>query len=175
MTASAETTSIVGVNLSEKPIDYSRIDYSEKLPFFVYGTLRVGRGNYEWTGLRAAQSGYEIGVRAEKMVMVAPSRVPFSFQGSIEDYVVGDLIYVPDEVYAETCRCLDALESFRLDNVARSWYKRVPVVVTRSQGLEPHIRAWMYIIDDPDRRDEMINTVGICRDYDDKFGPPANR
>lgn len=116
-------------------------DYTEQLPFLVYGTLRQGYGNSRLFGN---------GIKKVRVVKVGgiglysrPDSVPYAFP--FEDAVlVGELVYINEDAYPDTLRRVDNLEGFDYKAV-NGWnhYDRLRVTFTDDQGEE--ISAWVYV------------------------------
>lgn len=111
----------------------------ERLPVFVYGTLRPGRYNHRVVaGALAAASpavltGHALYVRGLPYVVPQPDAV-----------VVGDLLDLTSQRYTRTLRALDQLEGYREEDPDGSHYvrTRVTVRVDADGGVRP---AWVYL------------------------------
>ena len=81
----------------------------QRLPFFVYGTLRVGQGNYQH--ILAGNTVREVrNVRLQDHIMYS-SGVGFVFDDSTSQFsVLGDVIWVDEAVYLQVSARLDRLE-----------------------------------------------------------------
>jgi gamma-glutamylcyclotransferase (GGCT)/AIG2-like uncharacterized protein YtfP len=127
------------------PYDPTKPDMpaTHQLPFFVYGTLRKGEGNYRRylagktaRELPATLPGYLLYARDLPCVVEAPG------EGG---EVLGDLIAVLPERYDRVLRTLDALEGYDPAQ-ADPWYVRVRrrVRCVAADGTSGESEAWVY-------------------------------
>jgi gamma-glutamylcyclotransferase (GGCT)/AIG2-like uncharacterized protein YtfP len=115
---------------------------SEELPFFVYGTLRVGESNYR---------RYVAGKTTQEYPAILPAHtlyardLPCVTDASDGSQVVGDLLFVPTELYAHVLAALDELEEYYPEE-ADPWYIRVKrrVHYTDAEGVAREVDAWVY-------------------------------
>jgi gamma-glutamylcyclotransferase (GGCT)/AIG2-like uncharacterized protein YtfP len=116
---------------------------THQLPFFVYGTLRKGEGNYRRylagktaRELSATLPGYRLYARDLPCVVEAPG------EGST---VLGDLIEVLPERYERVLQTLDALEGYEPAE-EDPWYVRVRrrVRYVAVDGASGEADAWVY-------------------------------
>lgn len=123
-----------------QPADAARV---EELPFFVYGTLRVGQGNY--LRLVAGKTTRAIPAVLPNHRMYA-GIYPCITDDAAGGQVVGDLLYIQPERYAEVLAALDDLEQYDPDE-EDPWYIRVQRTVehTDASGQTHHIAAWVYL------------------------------
>jgi len=120
---------------------------TERLPVFVYGSLRVGEGNY----LRLAR-----GNTVREVSAVLPRHrmyrnwlyddyYPCVTDGDEGERVVGDLLYLRPESYEEVLASLDALEMY--DPATHSGpylrVKRTAFAADDAERAHP-IAAWVY-------------------------------
>lgn len=115
------------------------------LPFFVYGTLRAGEGNYQWAlkgrTSREREAAFIGGALFDGGGFPYMVREPGTTD---EARVIGDLMEVPAEVYAEVLSDLDHLEGYN-PNRAHNHYRRIEVEVTTTDGEK--VLAYTYIAD----------------------------
>lgn len=115
---------------------------TEALPFFVYGTLRVGQGNY----LRLVAGKTTRTIRAvlpnHRMYAAIYPCIAEDADGS---RVIGDLLYIQPELYAGVLAALDDLERYNPDE-EDPWYIRVKRTVehTDASGQVHYVDAWVY-------------------------------
>lgn len=114
------------------------------LPFFVYGTLRPGEGNYSWClqgktrkevpGTLAGAQMY--GRMGFPYVILSPEQ---------EDTIQGDLVWIDEDVvsYQDAQNSLDGLEGTRFPgrNMGNH-YDRLIADVQTEEGV---YKAWVYI------------------------------
>lgn len=111
----------------------------ERLPVFVYGTLRPGEKNYP--RYLAGRTVCEVAATAEgQLYFVADGGYPYVQPGGFR--VAGELVYLDPSRYEETLRGLDALEEYDPDDEAHSVYLRRRTVVTLANGNRSP--AWIY-------------------------------
>lgn len=114
----------------------------ERLPFFVYGTLRNGLGNYrnilegctfsEETALFIGGDIYPVYPRGGFPVLVADS----------DGEVKGELMHVIEGEYDEVARKLDLLEGYMSHNEEHSMYlRRKAEVLVGGDWVE----CWVYL------------------------------
>lgn len=110
------------------------IDADERLPLFVFGTLRRGECNHHYLAGRyvecvpAVLPGYA--VVDELMIAPRPGRE-----------VPGELFTLDPDRYVETLRGCDDLEEIPPGTLAGDWYRRAVVTVRTEEG---EVRAWAY-------------------------------
>ncbi len=109
--------------------------YTTALPIFVYGTLRTGE--YNWQRYLKGRTEREQPALAPQHVLYA-NEYPYVVDGAA--VVVGDLITLAPELYAEVLVDIDGLEEFDPAS-GTGWYLRVArvVLVERQPTL-----AWIY-------------------------------
>lgn len=120
---------------------------TERLPFFVYGTLRLGEGN--WRRYLEGRTLRQVPALLPNHKMFVDT-FPFVTDASDGSQVVGELVYVKDEVYQAVMQDLDGLEQY--DPVSDSgWYLRVvrevesvQPVTDEGNSLAQTVRAWVY-------------------------------
>ncbi len=115
---------------------------TERLPFFVYGTLRAGEGNWEryLKGRTIAQIPARL--PAHKMYV---DMYPFITNATDGSQVIGELVYVEEENYRPVLKDLDKLEGYEAATDS-GWYLRVvrEVELTDEAGQSNRVRAWVY-------------------------------
>ncbi|WP_327591415.1 gamma-glutamylcyclotransferase (plasmid) [Nonomuraea sp. NBC_00507] len=115
----------------------------ERLPFFVYGTLRPGQGNHRlFEGRISAE--YD-GARAPGFVLYANGLPYVRASGDVADEVIGTLVIPEPETYPQLLRRLDALEGVR-PNGAGLYNRKVCLAhyLTQPEGDWQETRAWIY-------------------------------
>ena len=113
---------------------------TERLPFFVYGTLRPGEANHAWT-LRGRTTSEEPARITGALLFDGPG-YPYAVAGPPDAEIHGTLIRPRDADYAEVRAVLDRLESYTPNDPANV-YERVPTVAVRPDGTA--VRAWVYL------------------------------
>jgi gamma-glutamylcyclotransferase (GGCT)/AIG2-like uncharacterized protein YtfP len=118
----------------------------DELLLFVYGTLRVGRGNY-----RRLLAGKTLHVAPATLADHALYIAAYPYYPYITDtadggLVVGDLFTLRPEVYTELLTALDALEGYQPDDPEGSAYLRVrrTVCYADADGEPCTAEAWVY-------------------------------
>lgn len=111
---------------------------SERLPFFVYGTLRPGQRHHSWA-LRGRTASEEPASLVGLVLYEGPG-FPYAVEG--EGVVCGDLVLPEAAHYAEVLRVLDELEDYSPGG-AENVYERISAAVARADGSE--VRAWVYV------------------------------
>ncbi len=125
-----------------KPNEISHPANSEKLPFFVYGTLRTGEGNWEHY-LKGCTTRQLPAVLLKHRLYA--QTYPFVFDADDDSRVIGDLAFVKAEKYVEVLQNLDYLEDY--DSETHSgWYLRQvrEVEYTDEAGNLQRVMAWVY-------------------------------
>jgi gamma-glutamylcyclotransferase (GGCT)/AIG2-like uncharacterized protein YtfP len=128
-----------GVDIEVRPVP------KPNLPFFVYGTLRHGQGNYEW-----ALQGRTTREREASFVggaLFDGGAFPYMIRevGHTDNArVIGDLMDVPAEHYADVLNDLDTLEGYN-PRRAQNLYQRIEIDVTTTDGET--VRAYTYVAD----------------------------
>lgn len=118
-----------------------------QLPFFVYGTLRPGEGNY--AHLLAGRTAAEQPAQLAGAALYDAGPYPFLAMAldlvQPADLVHGTLISVAPELYAPVLAALDELEGY-VENGADNWYERVVVGVSTQSGPR---QAYLYVAGEP--------------------------
>jgi gamma-glutamylcyclotransferase (GGCT)/AIG2-like uncharacterized protein YtfP len=116
------------------------MESTDRLPVFVYGTLRPGQGNYSRllagriaTPVRATLPGHALYGRTLPFPYVVPAP---------GHTVVGDLVTPLADLYDEVLDDLDWLEGYRAGPSDASHYVRTRVAVESPAGTET---AWVYL------------------------------
>ena len=113
---------------------------TDTLPFFVYGTLRHGEGNYY--GRLAGRTVREaLGSTSGFLMLGRRSQFPFALAAS-EDYTItGEVMWIEPELYDGVMASMDDLEGYV---PGRDWnlYDRQVVTVETAEGP---VKAWMYV------------------------------
>jgi gamma-glutamylcyclotransferase (GGCT)/AIG2-like uncharacterized protein YtfP len=112
---------------------------AERLPVFVYGTLRPGEKNYR--RYLAGRTVDEVAATAEgQLYFVVDGGYPYVEPG--RGTVAGELVFLDPRRYTQTLRGVDALEEYDSDNESHSIYLRRRTTVTLADGSR--IAAWIY-------------------------------
>jgi gamma-glutamylcyclotransferase (GGCT)/AIG2-like uncharacterized protein YtfP len=117
----------------------------ERLPVFVYGTLRPGQKNY---------TRYLQGRTIEEVPAICPGRLYFLDQGGYpyllpeEGMVTGVLVKIRPEWYEETLVALDRLEEYDPEDEKHSVYLRRRTMVELEDGEQR--QAWVYFWNRPE-------------------------
>jgi len=116
------------------------MESTDRLPVFVYGTLRPGQGNY----LRLLAGRIAAPVRATLPGHALYGRtLPFPYVVPAAGHaVVGDLVTPLPGRYDEVLDGLDWLEGYRADRPDAGHYVRTRVLVESDAGTEA---AWVYL------------------------------
>lgn len=104
----------------------------EKLPLFVYGSLRAGFGNYY--NYLSKKTEKELPATLKWANLHSLGSIPGIVRG--EGTVIGELMYPTDDVYYNVLQCIDHLEG------NGTLYLRTRVVVTLEDGTT--CWAWAY-------------------------------
>ncbi|GES29371.1 gamma-glutamylcyclotransferase family protein [Streptomyces angustmyceticus] len=115
----------------------------ERLPFFVYGTLRPGEANHAWAlrGRTAAEEPAHIG---GALLYDGPG-YPYATRGPAGAVVHGTLVRPRDSDYDEVRATLDRLEDYAPGD-PRNVYERVCTEAVCADGRT--VRAWVYLAAD---------------------------
>lgn len=117
---------------------------TDRLPVFVYGTLRPCEGNHGWA--LAGKTVAEVPATVAGLALYDGPGFPYAIStGNPEDQVHGDLITIRDDLYDEVLARLDGLEGYRPGG--RGLYDRI--AVTAVSGTDA-VQAWTYVV--PPRR-----------------------
>lgn len=122
--------------------DGAPIDYQAQLPVFVYGTLRAGRGNHEWTLGGAVANNRPASL--DGVVMWTNGSFPYAGETDDPDArVVGELIDIEPDQWDQRLLALDQLEGFRSTEAPeRNLYTRA----VRNIDVDGKaVQAWVYL------------------------------
>ncbi len=123
----------------------------ERLPVFVYGTLRRRGKNY-----RRYLAGRTLSERAGtvrgELYFVTDGGYPYIVEGDATVY--GEVMELAPALYDETLRRLDELEEYDPLDEARSVYLRRRVAVRLEEGDE--VVAWTYYWNRPQVRGQKV-------------------
>lgn len=113
----------------------------ERLPLFVWGTLRAGHGNWKYF-LKGNTEGHEEATLANHK-MYPVGLVIFKDEQETGKYCVrGEVHYIKDDVYEEVLRKVDSLEGYNPD-ADFGFYLRRKVTVELDSG--ENVDAWVYV------------------------------
>ncbi|WP_050502762.1 gamma-glutamylcyclotransferase family protein [Streptomyces monomycini] len=112
----------------------------ERLPFFVYGTLRPGRANHARC-LRGRTASEESALVRGVSLYEGPG-YPYAVPGPAEAVVHGDLIAPREDAYDSVRAALDRLEGY-VPGGPGNLYERVARQAECVDGRS--VRAWMYV------------------------------
>lgn len=119
---------------------------TKRLPFFVYGTLRVGgtlHGPYFGNSVISSTPAWMSG--AQMTVSPGPSSPGIPYVYHVEDLtktVRGDLIVVDTFNFESILYDLDCLEGYSDDSPVHNHYWRREVLV---DGVDGQVKAWCYL------------------------------
>jgi gamma-glutamylcyclotransferase (GGCT)/AIG2-like uncharacterized protein YtfP len=116
--------------------------HGEQLPVFVYGTLRVGELNHR--RLVAGRTTREIPAVMPNQKMYAGA-YPCVADDPEGGEIVGDLLFIRPELYAQMLAELDELEEYRPEE-EDPWYRRVSreARYRDEEGRTRTVEAWVY-------------------------------
>ena len=119
----------------------SEINYSEVLPFFVYGTLLPGHANFHLFGDESQISHCEASL--SYAAMFAKATYPVMRKSELEtDQVVGVVVTMTTDRFHEKLRFLDQLEDFDVEHADEGEYRREQVEVKLKDNET--VVAWTY-------------------------------
>lgn len=116
---------------------------ADQLPFFVYGTLRPGQGNYRrFLGGRTAQEvSAVLGGHA-----LFDLGIPYVVASTADPTVVGDLVFVAPQHYEDVLGDLDRLEGYSPRRAGGHYQRQaLPVRYQSAGGNETSALAWVYL------------------------------
>ncbi|MFH9420746.1 gamma-glutamylcyclotransferase family protein [Streptomyces sp. NPDC017529] len=116
----------------------------ERLPFFVYGTLRPGRANHARC-LRGRTVAEESALVRGVLLYEGPG-YPYAVAGPADAVVHGDLVQPGEDVHDEVRAALDRLEGY-VPGAPGNLYERVAWRAERADGEA--VRAWLYVAAEP--------------------------
>ncbi len=117
-------------------------DEGERLPMFVYGSLRTGEFNWE---------KYLKGRTLKEVPAVMPGHVmfgatyPYILAAESDQKIIGNLVYLDPANYAEIMEAVDGLEGYDPETNQGDWLRVIrEAVYTDPAGQEQRVRAWVY-------------------------------
>ncbi|WP_172386882.1 gamma-glutamylcyclotransferase family protein [Streptomyces sp. MNP-20] len=116
---------------------------TERLPFFVYGTLRPGERNHAFLAGRVLTRAPAL---LPDAVLYAGPGYPYAVRAPGAGPVHGDLVTARPETYGRLLADLDHLEEY-VPGDPRSLYLREALAVVREDGTTA--RAWVYVAAPP--------------------------
>lgn len=121
-------------------------ELDEKLPVFIYGTLRPGQKNHRRFLAGCARREVPARIRGELHVFLDPggARYPFLVPG--DDIVRGDLVELREECRRQTLADIDRLEGYDAQNDGGLYLRRRRPVETDSGET---VEAWVYLWNGP--------------------------
>lgn len=120
---------------------------NQKLPVFVYGTLRSGQGNRRIM----ASSVTDYKLASIKGIGIYNGDYSFPYAKEHDDpeaIIIGELTWLSDDKEGATARSrLDRLEGFNADQPELSHYDRAlkEVTITNSEGKQETHKAWIFL------------------------------
>jgi len=137
MTNSASSTKPTNVKKSQAG------ETQSQLPFFVYGTLRTGQGN--WERYLKGNTSQEIPATLPKHKMYSRG-IAYVTDAEGEEVVVGNLVYVKPEVYQKVLRKIDDLEGYdpKTDKGHYQRVKRLAEYTDSTTDQLCQVEAWVY-------------------------------
>ncbi|WP_234314014.1 MULTISPECIES: gamma-glutamylcyclotransferase family protein [unclassified Streptomyces] len=115
-------------------------DPSDRLPFFVYGTLRPGEVNHDLF-LRGRTASEEPAVLPDAALYEGPG-YPYAIHRP-GTAVVGELITAAPDAYGRLLAALDQLEEYGGPGRPGNMYDRIARPTLRPDGTT--VRAWVYL------------------------------
>ena len=117
---------------------------TDQLPFFVYGTLRPGQGNYRrFLGGRTAQEVPALLDGHAVFDLGIPYVVECTAGATV---VVGDLVFVAPQHYEDVLGDLDRLEGYNARRPGGHYERQaLPVRHQGAGGSEASALAWVYL------------------------------
>ncbi len=112
----------------------------ERLPFFVYGTLRPGQANH--ARILCGRTAREEPARIGGALLYDGPGYPYAVSGPPDAVVHGALVLPRDADYGEVCATLDRLEDYAPGD-PRNLYERVVTEARCQDGTT--VRAWVYL------------------------------
>ena len=115
---------------------------SERLPFFVYGTLRTGEEN--WSIFLKGRTEQEIPAALPGHRMFV-DEFPFFMDSPDCSRVTGNLVFPKEALYGQVMEDLDGLEQYDPES-GTGWYLRVvrEVQYVDETGCLQRVKAWVY-------------------------------
>ncbi|RSL32418.1 gamma-glutamylcyclotransferase [Salibacterium salarium] len=133
---------------------------NEKLPVFVYGTLRKGLHNYE--NILEGQTTNEIAATTVgSLYAVSHESFPCLVKEG-KTVIQGEIMCIKEDRYEEILKKLDALEGYDERNVQESDYVREITTVVDDKGH--HVEAYTYYWNQPQGLGQFI-TSGCWQTY----------
>ncbi|WP_110944755.1 gamma-glutamylcyclotransferase family protein [Streptomyces niger] len=121
-----------------------RPDGHERLPFFVYGTLRPGEANHAWA-LRGRTAAEQPATVQGALLYDGPG-YPYAVRGPADAAVHGHLVTPAEDVYDEVLAVLDRLEGYT-PGAPHNDYDRVRCAAVLPDGTS--VPAWVYLAAEP--------------------------
>lgn len=104
---------------------------TEKLAFFVYGTLVIGQPNeHRWLGAAQRHARASIGNARLHTFPAFPMMLVDTGDALADERVRGQVVWVDEAKFDEVLQSLDALEEFNVNDADASVYLRVRVTAT---------------------------------------------
>lgn len=129
-------TDLVDTSADSAPIAHT----ADNLPFFVYGTLRHGEGNY-YGRLVGRTTREALGSASGFLMLGRRSAFPFALPASDDYTITGEVMWINPELYSDVMKSMDELEGYV---PGREWnlYTRQVTTVETAEGP---VQAWIYV------------------------------
>lgn len=111
---------------------------TERLPLFVFGTLRSGQCNHHYLSGR-----YDKRLQARLYGYARVALVKHLMIDVCEDAcTIGELFFLAEDIYEQAMAEIDELEMLPPGQLIGEWYERKVVTVSTSEG---EFEAWAYV------------------------------
>ncbi|WP_043264243.1 gamma-glutamylcyclotransferase family protein [Streptomyces sp. CT34] len=144
----------------------------ERLPFFVYGTLRPGEANH--ARFLRGRTASEEPARIRGVLLYEGPGYPYAVAGPADAVVHGALVLPRAADYEDVRTALDRLEGYTpgAEGSGHNLYERVATEAVRADGGT--VRAWVYLVAGPPAaRLRATGTPVAGGDWTGRPGHPA--
>jgi gamma-glutamylcyclotransferase (GGCT)/AIG2-like uncharacterized protein YtfP len=131
-------------------------DQATRLPFFVYGTLRRGCGNYEWALAGKTTAEAEATLSGGLMYDYMGGFPYVALTSDPEAIIVGEVMTIAENRYTEVLRVLDRLEGY-VPGRPQNHYERIVTTVRLATG-EP-VEVYTYVASNQMAASGRLNTL----------------